>query len=116
MISWRGYSGADLVTPRVHNALAVDDIGEPIEHVFEKYCAPTGQRAYAIGCSLGAAVLSNMLGFDGNDSKLSGAVCVQAAIKKWEGCDFLEKSLGGLYHAALGRKMFGKIYENIDVF
>lgn len=30
MISWRGYSGAKLVTPRVHNALSMDDIREPM--------------------------------------------------------------------------------------
>lgn len=96
--------------------LAVDDIREPMEHVFEKYCKPDGQKAYAVGCSLGAGVLTNCLGFDGGNSILSGAACVQAAIKKWEGVEFLEKSLGGFYHGHLGETRFNKIRDNIDVF
>lgn len=76
MISWRGYSGAKIVTPKVHNALSVDDIREPMMAVYERYCKPTSQRAYAIGCSMGANVLSNTLGFDEDSSLLSGAVCI----------------------------------------
>lgn len=90
MISWRGYSGAKLVTPKVHNALAVDDIREPMRHVFNKYCKPSGQRAYAIGCSMGATVLANELGFSGNKSLLSGAVCIQAIINKSKAVGFFD--------------------------
>ena len=116
MISWRGYSGAKMVTPKVHNALTIDDIREPINHVFKKYCKPHGQRAYAVGCSMGATVLANALGFSGDKSVLSGAVCINAIIDKTKAIGFFDQNLGGFYCDLLGKKMFEKIRENIDMF
>lgn len=41
-VSWRGMSGLKLVTPKIHNAMAVEDEREPIQYVYEKYCRPSG--------------------------------------------------------------------------
>lgn len=59
MISFRGQSGGNLVTPKLYNMMSVDDFKEPMEYVCNKI-KPT--KAYAIGCSMGSMVLSNYLG------------------------------------------------------
>ena len=59
MISFRGQSGGKLVTPKLYNAMSVDDFKEPMEYVFKKINPP---KAYAIGCSMGSMVLANYLG------------------------------------------------------
>ena len=41
-VSWRGHSGSKLMTPQIHNALAVNDAKEPIEYIYDKYCKPSG--------------------------------------------------------------------------
>lgn len=91
MISFRGRSGVPLNTPKCYNAMSIEDIREPMKYVFEKYIrgktryGQSGEpKAYAIGTSLGAMLLSNHLGHDCVSTILSGGVCVQAPIKKWE--------------------------------
>lgn len=75
MISFRGQSGGKLVTPKLYNALSVDDIREPMEHVLKQKCKK-GTKAYAIGVSMGANILANYLGIHAQDKLLSGAVCI----------------------------------------
>mmetsp|Transcript_2075 Transcript_2075/g.3667 ORF Transcript_2075/g.3667 Transcript_2075/m.3667 type:complete len:144 (+) Transcript_2075:1392-1823(+) len=115
MVSYRGQSGLPLHTPKLYNALSIDDIGEPIDYVFDKYCAPKNQRAFAMGCSMGANILSNYLGIKGEETKLSGGVCVQAAIKKWAGVETFESSLGGVYNRSMGKWQFDYIRSNLDL-
>jgi predicted alpha/beta-fold hydrolase len=64
MISFRGMSGAQLNTPMLHNALSVNDIKEPMIYVYNKLSQDRKIKAFALGCSMGATVLSNMLGID----------------------------------------------------
>jgi predicted alpha/beta-fold hydrolase len=59
-------------------------------------------KAYAIGCSMGANVLSNYLGLYPDEELISGAVCIQAAIMKWKGAEYFKKSFGGIYNRAMG--------------
>ena len=74
MVSFRGQSvGGKLVTPKLYNALSVEDIREPMQYVQKKYGKG---RAYAIGCSMGAIILSNYLGLYPDEGLLSGAVCI----------------------------------------
>lgn len=105
VVSWRGQSGSKLVTPKLYNAFSVSDVREPILKVCQKLGIThnSERKAYAIGCSMGAMILANALGVDGDDSILSGAVCVQAAIKKWEGLEYFQRSLGGVYDRAMGK-------------
>ena len=56
MISFRGQSGGQLVTPKFYNAMSVEDIAEPMQYVFDKL---QPRRAYAIGCSMGGNILAN---------------------------------------------------------
>lgn len=66
VVSWRGQSGTKLVTPKLYNAFSVDDVREPINKICERLgiTKDSERKAYAIGCSMGAMILSNALGVD----------------------------------------------------
>ena len=64
MISFRGQSGAQLNIPMMHNALSVKDIKEPMEYVYTKFSKERNIKAFALGCSMGANILANLLGID----------------------------------------------------
>jgi predicted alpha/beta-fold hydrolase len=81
-------------------------------YVQQKY---PGRRFYAAGVSMGANILANYLGMYPNDGIITGAVCVQAGIKKWEGAEVFRNSLGGLYNRAMGRYQFGYLKANLDL-
>ena len=72
-------------------------------------------RAYAVGCSMGAIILSNYLGLYPDEGILSGAVCIQAAIKKWIGAEYFRDSLGGIYNRAMGSYQFDYLRANLDL-
>ena len=63
MINFRGLNGIELKTPKLYNSIAVDDILEPMTYVFDKYCRDQNRKAFAVGCSMGANILANLLGF-----------------------------------------------------
>ena len=113
MISFRGQSkGGKLVTPKLYNALSVDDIREPMMCAQKMYGKG---KCYAVGCSMGAIILSNYLGLYPDDNLLSGAVCVQSAIKKWVGAEYFRDSLGGIYNRAMGSYQFDYLKANLDL-
>ena len=87
-------------TPKLYNAMSVDDFKEPMEYVFNKL---KPKRAYAVGCSMGSMVLSNYLGVYPDQTLISGAVCVQAAIKKWKGVEHFTSSGFGIYNYFMGK-------------
>lgn len=87
-IAWRGF-GSELKSPVLHNANSTTDLIEPMEYVYDKFYK--GRKAYAVGCSMGSNVIANSLGLQQEDTILSGAVCCQAAIKKWKCLDYFEK-------------------------
>lgn len=123
MISFRGRSGVPLNTPKSYNAMSIEDIREPMKYVFFKYLKNKTRygsygepKAYAIGTSLGAMLLSNHLGEDSDSTILSGGVCVQAAIKKWAAVDYFQSSLNGTYDRGLGLFLTSYIKANLDIF
>ena len=85
-----------------------------MEYVLREKCKP-GTKAYAIGVSMGANILANYLGIHADDHFLSGAVCIQAGIKKWEGVEFFRTSLNSTYNKAMGKKQFKYLSENLDL-
>lgn len=46
---------------------------------------------------------------------ISGAVCVQAAIKKWKGVEHFEQSGFGIYNEYMGKYQFDYLKNNIDL-
>jgi len=90
----------------LYNAFSIDDVREPMQYVYDTYIKDYNSKVFAIGCSMGAMILSNALGVDKEDSIVDGAVCVQAAIKKWEGIETFRNALGGLYNRGMGKYQF----------
>jgi predicted alpha/beta-fold hydrolase len=60
LINYRGLSGCDLATPKAYNSYAWKDIEEPMNYVFDKCCG--NRKVFAVGCSMGANILANMMG------------------------------------------------------
>ena len=65
------------------------------------------RKVFALGVSLGANILTNMMGFRGDKCKLTAAVAFVPPIK-FDG-HRLKTQLGGSYDAALGKSMM-KLY------
>lgn len=76
VVSFRGMSGAPIVTPKLYNSLSFHDIHEPMQYVIKEFCAHKNQRAYGLGCSLGAKILANYLGEYEDSAVLDGGVCL----------------------------------------
>ena len=60
-INYRGLAGAKLNTPRIYSAASVDDIKEPLESIYQRFCKNSQQKSFVLGFSLGASILANSL-------------------------------------------------------
>jgi len=80
IINYRGLGGIDLTTPKVYCSFAYMDIQEPMTYVYQKHLM--NRKVYAVGTSMGANILANMMGFAGKDCFLDAACVIQAPIKK----------------------------------
>ena len=64
MINTRGNGGIKAQDPRINTFLpykSVNDVKEPIVHIFEKYCKNQGRKMFVLGFSLGANKLCHAL-------------------------------------------------------
>ena len=85
VINYRGLADAPLTTPRLFCADSWQDILEPMQHIHAKYVAPhLSRKTFAIGFSMGANILTNVLGYLGDGTpygfKVDAACIVQAPI------------------------------------
>jgi predicted alpha/beta-fold hydrolase len=62
VINFRGTGNTPLFTPRLYCADTSQDILEPMQYLFDKFCKDSGRLAFGVGMSLGASVLANMIG------------------------------------------------------
>ena len=46
---------------------AYKDILEPMTYIYNKYCHDKGRKAVAVGWSMGADMLANLIGYEGLD-------------------------------------------------
>ena len=76
VINYRGLASAPLTTPRLYTANGWEDVLEPMKYVYEKYCRPHNKKAFAMGCSMGAGILGNLLGHEGANTFLEAATFV----------------------------------------
>jgi predicted alpha/beta-fold hydrolase len=65
-----------LHTPKLYCSYAWQDAAEPIEYVYNKYCQNPKKKAFAIGTSMGANILANMLGHQGSNALIEAACVV----------------------------------------
>ena len=54
---------------------------------------------------MGALILANLMGHEGEESFIEAACVVQAPIKQWESSEQLRKALFGVYDRALGKSL-----------
>lgn len=114
-LNYRGLLDCPLTTPRFYNLETIDDVQEPIEYFYDKYCKNTGKKIMALGCSMGANLLANAIGDDGESCKLTAAVCMQAPMKSWVVADNLPKILNGAYDRALAQSMTNVVLKHGDL-
>lgn len=63
VINYRGLCGVELATPKLYYSMAVNDVIEPMNYIFEKYCKSQNRPTFAIGVSMGSNILGNLIGF-----------------------------------------------------
>ena len=80
----------------------MDDLREPVEFYYEKYCKKWNRKAMIIGCSFGAQLVANYLGLEGENSFISAAVCVQAPMRLVELHKAIYSDSGSIYDKNFG--------------
>ena len=75
VINHRGLAGAKLATPKMYCQDSSNDLLEAMNYVYEQYCKKWNRKVFAIGCSMGANLLANALG-DQGDLSFIEAACV----------------------------------------
>jgi len=53
-----------------------------MKYVYEKYCK--NRKTFAIGSSMGGAILGNLVGYEGKNCFLDAAFLVHPPLKMWE--------------------------------
>ena len=70
VINYRGLCGAKLTSPRLYCSYSYEDIQEPIVSLHEKY---PEKKIFAVACSMGANILTNMIGIQGENCLIQSA-------------------------------------------
>ena len=86
-----------------------------MSYVHNKFCKNKERKSFAIGCSMGANILANILGRQGNDVFIQAACVVQAPIKKWESAKCIKENLFGIYDKALGEGINDVVMQHESV-
>lgn len=81
------------------------DLQEPMQYIYNKYCVPKNKKAFAMGCSFGAALLSNLMGHEGESCILQAATLVNPPMKIWICGDSINTSMYGGYNSGLGKNL-----------
>eukprot|EP00347_Sterkiella_histriomuscorum_P010337 403376694 len=131
--------GFQAVSPKLYCAASTDDLREPLNYIYKKYCCDkSGQRfrnLYVIGSSMGANIVANYLGEEAEiqeqsqmnfgmnsfqpkqkyDLKVSGACCVQPPMRMWETGSSIQKSFFGMYDKVIGANLKKKVSQYADI-
>jgi len=54
----------------------VSNFDEPIKYIYDKYCKEDQRKMFALGLSMGASHLTNVIGNQSSDCKLTAAFIV----------------------------------------
>jgi predicted alpha/beta-fold hydrolase len=76
---------------------------EPMQYVYVKYCK--NRKVFAIGTSMGGAILGNLIGYQGKDCFLDAGFLVHPPLKMWENTEHIRDYLGGWLNKGLGRSL-----------
>lgn len=109
VINYRGLADAKITSPRLFCADSWEDILEPMKYMYSQYVEKTERKVFAIGFSMGANILANVLGYIGDGKehkiKIDGACVIQAPHRMWIACRALFTSMGGFYNRRLGKNI-----------
>lgn len=112
VINYRGLAGASLTTPRMYTANDWKDVLHPMKHVYQKYCKPHNKKAFAMGCSMGAGMIGNLLGNEGENCFLEAACLVNPPMKLLICEQSIRNSAYGAYNTALGKNLEQNLLNN----
>jgi uncharacterized protein len=99
------------MTPKMYNYYAYNDVLEPMRHVYDTYCAPVKRKCFAVGVSMGANILTNLLGEMGENCFLDAAYIIQNPMCIWETERPMAEALWGIYDTTMGKNML-QVYRN----
>ena len=91
------------------------DVLEPMKHVYETYCKPINRKCFSVGISMGANIMTNLLGEAGDSCFLTASYIIQCPMKIWETDLPMRDSLWGMYDKSMGSNMFNVYYNHNDV-
>ena len=88
---------------------SVEDVKEPMDYIFDKYCVKQRRRLYLIGNSMGANLVANYLGTEASQCPVTAACCVQPPMRMWECGDQIKYGTFGLYNYVIGGFLLKKV-------
>ena len=83
--------------------------------VYNRFCQNQNRKTFAIGCSMGANLLANLVGHQGEACFLNAVCIFQAPMKLWEVEPFIRLSAFGIYNTGLGSNLNSLMLRHIDV-
>lgn len=110
VLNYRGIGNIDMGTPALYDAYSNKDFSEAMKAIHLRYCR-NGRKALAVGCSLGANILANIIGLWGDNCILEAAVCVQPPMKMWELVPAIKHNCYGIYNKAMGANLVTDMFS-----
>jgi len=105
-LNYRGVGGQPLLSPRLGASDSWQDLPTVFEHITCRY---PGSQIFAIGFSMGAAILLRHLGNEGSNTRITAGVAIAAPVDFPAVVTFLESTLrkrGMNFMIASGIKLF----------
>jgi predicted alpha/beta-fold hydrolase len=106
VVNFRGTADLELTSSKLYNAAGWQDLKEPFDYLYDKYCAGNNgyksRRIYAYGCSLGGGILNLYLIKEKEKPKLSGAIVLCASFDIRGNWPHFTTSGYGFYNTAMG--------------
>ena len=103
-VSMRTTNGVTVKSGKSYGLNSWEDVKEPTEFIYAKYCKPFGQRIYMYGVSLGGTICGNYLIEDDANHPLSGAALYGAPFNCPMTIGGFKTRCFGLYDKVLGMK------------
>jgi uncharacterized protein len=85
---------------------------EPMKYVYETYCKPINRKCFSVGVSMGANIMTNLLGETGENCFLTASFIIQNPMQIWETDIPMRDSLWGIYDTGMGTNMFNVYYKH----
>ena len=113
VINHRGCWDTPLLTPITYHGGSSFDTKAAVKYIKSKH---PNQPIYGVSYSLGSNILGNYLGEEGEDSLLSGAVCIGSPFKTYEASTTSENALFGGISWYLAYKAKNILHKHKEMF